>query len=165
MAKRHTPLSNTPAGGTTIRSDLELRLLRASVAISQSSPQAPALVRQALAVAERHGYVQTVLDTAPQLVDHVIADSPVPVPNSRRADHRRPQNAQTFADVGMEVGKYLDAHTRRTSYVRPSFGVELPGLFTCRSSPRHNASRLCLHRRPRKVTHDHRTRGNHPPKG
>jgi DNA-binding NarL/FixJ family response regulator len=26
-------------------------------------------------VAERHGYVQTVLDTAPQLVDHVICDS------------------------------------------------------------------------------------------
>jgi hypothetical protein len=52
-------LSNTPARGTTIRSDLELRLLRASVAISQSSLQAPALIQQALAVAERYGYVQT----------------------------------------------------------------------------------------------------------
>jgi hypothetical protein len=38
-----------------VSAHLELRLLRASVAISQSSPQAPALVRQALAVAERHG--------------------------------------------------------------------------------------------------------------
>ena len=68
-------LSGAPAEGATIRSDLELRLLRASLAISQSSPQAPALVRRALAVAERHGFAQTVVDTAPQLVEHVISDS------------------------------------------------------------------------------------------
>ena len=68
-------LSTAPAEGATIRSDLELRLLRASTAISQSSPQAPALVRQALSVAERHGFVQTVVGTAPQLVEHVISDS------------------------------------------------------------------------------------------
>jgi LuxR family transcriptional regulator, maltose regulon positive regulatory protein len=67
-------LSNAPAEGAMIRDDLELRLLRASVAIGQSSPQAPALARQALAVAERHGFVQTVVDTAPQLVEHVIAN-------------------------------------------------------------------------------------------
>ena len=68
-------LSTAPAGGATIRSDLELRLLRASVAIRQASPQAPQLIREAVAVADRHGYVQTVLDTAPQLVSHVISDS------------------------------------------------------------------------------------------
>jgi LuxR family transcriptional regulator, maltose regulon positive regulatory protein len=68
-------LSGAPAGGATIRSGLELRLLRASVAIGQSSPHAPALVRQALAVAERHGFAQTVVDTAPLVVDHVISDS------------------------------------------------------------------------------------------
>jgi LuxR family maltose regulon positive regulatory protein len=68
-------LSNAPAQGATTRADLELRLLRASVAISQSSPRAPALARQALAVAERHGFVQTVVDTAPQLVDDLIANS------------------------------------------------------------------------------------------
>ena len=68
-------LSGAPAEGATIRSDLELRLLRASIAVSQSSPQAPALVRRALAVAERHGFTQTVVDTAPQLVEHVISDS------------------------------------------------------------------------------------------
>jgi LuxR family transcriptional regulator, maltose regulon positive regulatory protein len=67
-------LTGAPAQGATIRSDLELRLLRASIAISQSSPQAPALVRQALAVAERHGFAQTVVDTAPQLVEHVISE-------------------------------------------------------------------------------------------
>ena len=68
-------LSNAPAQGDTTRADLELRLLRASVALSQPSPRAPALARQALAVAERHGFVQTVVDTAPQLVDDLIANS------------------------------------------------------------------------------------------
>jgi len=67
-------LTGAPAEGVTIRSDLELRLLRASIAISQSSPQAPALVRQALAVAVRYGFAQTVVDTAPQLVEHVITE-------------------------------------------------------------------------------------------
>ena len=41
-------LSDAPAEGTTIRSDLELRLLRANIAVSQSSPEAPDLVRRAL---------------------------------------------------------------------------------------------------------------------
>jgi LuxR family transcriptional regulator, maltose regulon positive regulatory protein len=68
-------LSSAPAEGPTIRPDLELRLLRASIAISRSSPQAPTLVRQALAIAERHGYAQTVVDTVPQLVGHVISNS------------------------------------------------------------------------------------------
>jgi LuxR family maltose regulon positive regulatory protein len=68
-------LEGAPAQGTTIRSDLELRLLRASIAISQSSPHAPALTRQALALAERHGFTWTVVDTAPQLVGHIIANS------------------------------------------------------------------------------------------
>jgi len=89
-------LSNAPVVGATIRSDLELRLLHASVAISQSSPQTPALVRQALAVADRHGYVQTVLDTAPQLVDHMISDSQL-YPRSKQLRElitRRPQDAQ-----------------------------------------------------------------------
>ena len=67
-------LTGAPAERATIRSDLEHRLLHASIAISQSSPRAPALVRQALAVAERHGFAQTVMDTAPQLVEHVISE-------------------------------------------------------------------------------------------
>ena len=89
-------LSSAPAEGATIRSDLELRLLRASIAIGQSSPQAPALVRQALAVAERHGFAQTVVDTAPQLVEHVISDPHLyPADQAAdRTDHRRSQSAQ-----------------------------------------------------------------------
>ena len=68
-------LSDMPDEGSTIRSDLELRLLRASTAIMQGSHQAHQLVREVLVIANRHGFVQTVLDTAPQLVDHLIAGS------------------------------------------------------------------------------------------
>jgi LuxR family transcriptional regulator, maltose regulon positive regulatory protein len=76
-------LSDAPAEGTTIRSDLELRLLRANIAVSQSSPEAPDLVRRALDAVERHGFVQTVLDTAPRLIEHVISNSDL-YPKTRR---------------------------------------------------------------------------------
>jgi LuxR family maltose regulon positive regulatory protein len=76
-------LSDAPAEGTTIRSDLELRLLRADIAVSQSSPEAPNLVRRALDAVERHGFVQTVLDTAPRLIEHVISNSDL-YPKTRR---------------------------------------------------------------------------------
>ncbi len=66
-------LREMPTDGTTIRSDLELRLLRASTAIAQSAPQSPRLVKEVLAITERRGFVQTVLETAPQLVNHLIA--------------------------------------------------------------------------------------------
>jgi LuxR family transcriptional regulator, maltose regulon positive regulatory protein len=76
-------LSDAPAEGTTIRSDLELRLLRANIAVSQSSPEAPHLVRRALVAVERHGFVQTVLDTAPRLIEHVISNADL-YPKTRR---------------------------------------------------------------------------------
>ena len=68
-------LSTAPPQGPTIRADLELRLLGASIAILRASTRAPQLIREAVAVAGRHGYVQTVLDTAPQLVDQLISDA------------------------------------------------------------------------------------------
>ncbi len=68
-------MSTARPTGPTIRADLELRLLRASMAILQVSPRAPQLIREAVAVADRHGYVQTVLDTAPQLIDQLISDA------------------------------------------------------------------------------------------
>ena len=68
-------LSTAPAQGPTIRADLELRLLRASIAIMGASPRAAQLIREAVAVVDRHGYVQTVLETAPQLVDQLISDA------------------------------------------------------------------------------------------
>jgi hypothetical protein len=67
-------LAFSPNAGATVRADLELRLLRASIAILQTSPKAPQLVSDVLRLVERHGYVQTVLDTAPPLVDHLVAN-------------------------------------------------------------------------------------------
>jgi LuxR family transcriptional regulator, maltose regulon positive regulatory protein len=65
-------LRDTPARGATVRSDLELRLLRAEVAVVQGFPGAPQLIRGSLALAERLGFLQTVLDTAPRVVDHLV---------------------------------------------------------------------------------------------
>ena len=64
-----------PQRGLTPRLDLELQLLRAGLAIHRDSPQAPRLVKDALSAAERNGFVQTVIETSPQLVDHVISES------------------------------------------------------------------------------------------
>jgi len=109
-------LSSAPAEGATIRSDLELRLLRASLAISQSSPQAPALVRQALAVAERHGFIQTVVDTAPQLVEHVISDS-----------HLYPRTRQlaTLITAGLKARKRAAPAPRQGKLLDPLTAAEI----------------------------------------
>ena len=54
-----------PRGRTTIGSGLELRLLRAGSALAEESSHSARLVREALGLAHRYGYVQTVLETAP----------------------------------------------------------------------------------------------------
>ena len=54
---------------------MELQVLRADIALLQQSPHAPRLVRDAVQVVDRHGFIQTVLDTAPLLVDHLISGS------------------------------------------------------------------------------------------
>ena len=109
-------LSSAPAEGATIRSDLELRLLRASVALGQSSPQAPALVRQALAVAERHGFSQTVVDTAPALVEHVISDS-----------HLYPRTKQLTALIaaGLKARKRAAPAPRQGKLLEPLTAAEI----------------------------------------
>ena len=109
-------LSDAPAEGATIRSDLELRLLRASVAISQSSLQAPAQVRQALALAERHGYVQTVVDTAPQLVEHVISNS-----------HLYPRTRQrtVLITAGLRARKRATTASRQGKLINPLTPAEI----------------------------------------
>jgi LuxR family maltose regulon positive regulatory protein len=109
-------LSGAPAEGATIRSDLELRLLRASIAISQSSPQASALVRQALAVAERHGFAQTVVDTAPQLVEHVISEP-----------HLYPRTRQLTALItaGLKARKRAAPAPRRGKLLDPLTTAEI----------------------------------------
>ena len=109
-------LSDAPTEGPTIRADLELRLLRASVAISQSSPQAFSLVRQALVVAERHGFVQTVVDTAPQLVEHVISNS-----------HLYPRTKQLTALIAAGLGarRRTAAASRRGELPDPLTAAEI----------------------------------------
>jgi LuxR family maltose regulon positive regulatory protein len=105
-------LCDAPAEGATIRTDVELRLLRADIAVSQSSPQAPDLVRQALAVAERHGFVQTVLDTAPRLVEHLISN-PDLYPRTRRMSTliTAGRKARRRAVPAPRQGKLLDPLT------------------------------------------------------
>ncbi|HEY2639600.1 MAG TPA: LuxR C-terminal-related transcriptional regulator, partial [Streptosporangiaceae bacterium] len=109
-------LSSAPAEGATIRADLELRLLRASIAISQSSPQAPALVRQALAVAERHGYSQTIVDTAPQLVEHVIAESRL---------YPRTKQLTALIAAGLRARKHAVPAPRQEKLIEPLTAAEI----------------------------------------
>ena len=68
-------LDALPPQQPTVRSDLELQLLRAEAGLRQQLDETPRLVREVLDVAARHGFVQTILDTAPQLLQHVISDS------------------------------------------------------------------------------------------
>ena len=68
-------LKDAPTRGATIRLDLELRLLRADIALAQSSPQATRLVNEALELVDRIGFVQTVLDTAPRLIAQLVSGS------------------------------------------------------------------------------------------
>ena len=65
-------LRAAPAG-TTVRADIELQLLRATVSLLGGRRDAPAVVRTALDAAQRSGFIQTVLDTAPQLLEHVVS--------------------------------------------------------------------------------------------
>jgi LuxR family maltose regulon positive regulatory protein len=112
-------LSSAPAEGATIRSDLELRLLRASVAISRSSPHAPALVRRALAMAGRHGFVQTVVDTAPQLVEHVITESHL---------YSRSMQLTALINAGVKARRRVASASRPGTSVDPLTAAETRAL-------------------------------------
>jgi LuxR family maltose regulon positive regulatory protein len=89
-------LSEVPTHDTTIRADLELRLLRAGTAIAQGAPPSPRLVKEILAITERHGFVQTVLDTAPRLVDHLITHSDL---------YHSTENLKVLVASGLETRK------------------------------------------------------------
>ncbi len=67
-------LRDAPAIGSTTRSDVELQLLRANLTLVRSPADAPHVIRRALDAAHRLGYIQTVLDTAPQVLDHVSSN-------------------------------------------------------------------------------------------
>jgi LuxR family maltose regulon positive regulatory protein len=65
--------ADLPWAGTVAREDLQLRLLRASLALLDGSPRADRSVTETLSTAAQHGYLMTVLETTPGLADHVIA--------------------------------------------------------------------------------------------
>ncbi len=109
-------ISTAPPQGPTIRADLELRLLRASLAILQASPQAPQLIREAVAVADRHGYVQTVLDTAPQLLDQLISDA---------AHYPNTDNVRALIAAGIDARKRTPAGPNRGHLPDPLTEAEL----------------------------------------
>ncbi len=109
-------LSAAPPQGPTIRSDLELRLLRAGTAIVGASPRAPELIREAVAVADRHGYVQTVLDTAPQVVDQLISDS---------AHYPNTDNVRSLIAAGINARKLAVAGPNRGHLPDPLTEAEI----------------------------------------
>jgi LuxR family transcriptional regulator, maltose regulon positive regulatory protein len=103
-------LRDASAVGSTPRTDVEFQLLRANVALLQSPRDAPHLVRPALRAAQQQGYVQTVLDTAPQLLAHVSSNPGLyPHPDQRSA----------------LVAAYLDARTQGRMTVREATPVQL----------------------------------------
>ena len=134
-------ISTAPPQGPTIRADLELRLLRASIAILQASPQAPQLIREAVAVADRHGYVQTVLDTAPQLLDQLISDA---------AHYPNTDNVRALIAAGIDARKRTPAGPNRGHLPDPLTEAEYE------SSKRSPAPDLRRHGRPAPPLPQHR---------
>jgi LuxR family transcriptional regulator, maltose regulon positive regulatory protein len=65
-------LREAPSAGATTRFHLEFRLLRASAAVMLEAPRAHEMVNETLAFIEQSGFVQTVLEIAPQFVDHLV---------------------------------------------------------------------------------------------
>ena len=99
-------LTKAPVSGPTVRSDLELRLLRASIAVMETPERSAHLVREVLALAEQHGFVQTVLDTAPRLVDHLISAS---------TSYVSTDNLRALVTAGLESRRLTRSSTARTT--------------------------------------------------
>jgi LuxR family maltose regulon positive regulatory protein len=121
-------LGAAPGQGATIRSDLEQRLLRAAVAIEHHSYEAPRLVREALGIVDRYGFVQTVLETSPQLVATLISDS---------ARYPSSENVAALIAAGL--------HSRKLTTVRSSNG----GL----ADPLTDAEKRVLEKLPQRLTY------------
>ena len=77
----------------------------------QASPRAPQLIREAVAVADRHGYVQTVLDTAPQLVDQLISDA---------AHYPNTDNVRSLIAAGINARKLTVGRPQPRPPARPA---------------------------------------------
>ena len=142
-----------PDEGSTVRSDLELRLLRASTAIMRGTHEAHQLVREVLVIANRHGFVQTVLDTAPQLVDHLIAGS-TPYPSSdnlraliaaglqaRKLSTSRPHVARLPDPLTEAEVRVLEKLPQRLTYLDMASELHL-SLNTVKTHLRHTYMKL-----------------------
>lgn len=64
-----------PTPMPTIRGSLERQLLQANLALVRSPAGTAGLVRDVLTVTNQHGFVQTVLDTAPLVIQHLVSES------------------------------------------------------------------------------------------
>ena len=146
-------LATAAVQGPTIRSDLELRLLRASIEVMRASPRAPELVRAAVALADRHGFVQTVLDTAPQLVDQLISDSAhypdtdnlrsliAAGVDARKPGLRRPRNSRLPDPLTEAEIRVLEALPQRLTYADMAADLHL-SLNTVKTHLRHTYMKL-----------------------
>jgi LuxR family maltose regulon positive regulatory protein len=114
-------LDDRPARGSTTRTDLELRLLRATVAFRQQSPGAIQLVREALTIIERHGFVQTVLDTSPQLVEHLI---------SEEVDYPATDQLRALITAGLDARHHPDTRPEGADLPDPLTAAEIRVLHT-----------------------------------
>ena len=86
------------------------------MAILRSSRQAPQLVREALAIADRHGFVQTVLDTAPPFVDHLVSGS-TPYPST--------DNLRALVTAGLQARKLLPSRPQTSRLPDPLTAAEV----------------------------------------
>jgi LuxR family maltose regulon positive regulatory protein len=114
-------LGGVPAYGGTIRSDLELRLIRASIAVAAESARSADLVRRALEIVDRHGFVQTVLDTAKPVVDYLISES---------AHYPRTDNVRALINAAIEARKPSRSGLRNGNLPDPLTDAEIRVLET-----------------------------------
>ena len=94
--------------GTSIRSDTELQLLRANVALVGGERDASRLIRSALYAAQRHGFVHTVIDTAPQLLDHVVSQPDL---------YPAAQGLRSLVNAYLDAKAMTDPRPRRRSLI------------------------------------------------
>jgi LuxR family transcriptional regulator, maltose regulon positive regulatory protein len=146
-------LSRAPAIGPTTRLDLELRLLRASTALVEQSNHAAQLVREALGLAHRHRFLQTVLDTVPSLVDALISGS-ADYPNAayvselisagldaRKGGALRPHNGALADPLTDAERRVLEKLPQRLTYVDMASELHL-SLNTVKTHLRHTYMKL-----------------------
>ena len=86
------------------------------MAILRSSHQAPQLVREALAIADRHGFVQTVLDTAPPFVDHLVSGSTL---------YPSTDNLRALVTAGLQARKLLPSRPQTSRLPDPLTAAEV----------------------------------------